>query len=152
MKTMKVYANQGWQATGVYGEDDINRGVLIQADGEWSYKAGKTCGPDGASWSEPGVSASGDTSFVYPADGSTAGQLLGRWGEDDARIIPVGKRRSEGGYPGSSNRQLYLRMNDRKEYYEDNSGHLEVVIDTYDRSPDSRNYRWNRLGQYWEQV
>lgn len=118
---IEVYANQGWQSTGIYLEE--GQRVFIEfVDGSWAARVGfEPEHPD--IWTD--ASGTGYEMF-YPEIGidATFGSLLG--------MINGGQAFEIGGYvdliPTESG-ELFLRMNDSDGGLVDNAGSIRVKIE-----------------------
>jgi hypothetical protein len=112
---LHVHAEQEWQDTGIQVEsrDHI---TIVQIAGEWSW--------DGTSRT---MDANGDYEWAIspqaPLPSAYMGSLVGRIGQDEDQIFPVGRWRE---YMSPAQGNLYLRINDDK--LDDNDGFITVQI------------------------
>lgn len=109
-----VDAQQTWQDSGVKIRSG-ERVTIIQTGGVWSIVEGKAVDANGAT--DEALHESFTLPSVHP------GVLIGRIGESNAPIFPVGRWST---FIAQTEGSLYLAMNDNE--YNDNSGFITVQV------------------------
>ena len=107
-----VYANQGWQDSGVY----LSQGDVVQAiyqSGQWRI----------ADWDEY-TDARGSNRFEGYTSDFHHGALIARSGYEES-LIPV---LNEAYFTATNNGPLFFRINDADEFLFDNNGSISVFI------------------------
>jgi hypothetical protein len=113
-----VQAQQGWQNTGIQLQAG-NRITVIQIDGSWSYVGEAFFDANG----DPNADIEEEHREILILPSSYVGTLVGRIGENNDRIFPVGRWNE---FTADTEGTLYLAMNDID--HQDNAGAITVQI------------------------
>jgi hypothetical protein len=113
---LDVQADQFWQDTGVQVQAG-DRITVLQVGGEWTNTEGEVAPVDANGDAAQGLYEERTLPSAY------AGTLIGKIGEDEGHVFPVGRW---GIVTAPAAGSLYLAMNDSD--YDDNAGFVTVQI------------------------